>query len=277
MKSREPFPFSVFDSRITPVVVLLIGTLMPSLLSAQSWARDRRGVPTWENDIAFKTDVFTFVRIKYSSYGYYWDKWRIDYPESDLNFSFRLQEMTSLKVDPDSKYLELTDSELFQHPFVYLIEPGELRFSEAEVKALRKYLLGGGFMMVDDFWGEREWFNFYRELKRVFPDREPEELPLSHPIFNCVFPLDEKPQIPNVGLGMESRYHGITWEQPDAKEVHYKGVRDDRDRLMMVICHNTDLGDGWEWEGYNEYYFREFSEKKAYPLGINIVVYALTH
>ena len=278
MKPSQLFPLPILASRVGAAVVLLIGTLMPSLLSAQLWTGDRRGVPNWENDLAFKTDVFTFVRIKYSSYDRYWDgKWRIDYPESDLNFSFRLQEMTSLKVNPDSKYLELTDPELFQHPFVYLIEPGELRFSQSEVKALRKYLLGGGFMMVDDFWGEREWFNFYREIKRVFPDREPEELPLSHPIFNCVFPLDEKPQIPNVGLGMESRYHGITWEQPDAREVHYKGVLDDRDRLMMVICHNTDLGDGWEWEGYNEYYFREFSEKKAYPLGINIVVYALTH
>jgi hypothetical protein len=277
MKPSQPSPPSNLASRVTVAVILLIGTLMPSLLSAQPWRGDRRGVPNWENDHSFKTDVFTFVRIKYRSYGYYWDKWAIDYPESDLNFSFRLQEMTSLKVDPDSKYLELTDPELFQHPFVYLIEPGELRFSQSEVKALRKYLLGGGFMMVDDFWGEQEWSNFYREIKRVFPEREPEELPLSHPIFNCVFPLDEKPQIPNVGLGMESRYHGITWERPDAKEVHYKGVRDDRDRLMMVICHNTDLGDGWEWEGYNEYYFREFSEKKAYPLGINIVVYALTH
>jgi hypothetical protein len=277
MKPRQPFLLAILASRVGAALVLIIGTLIPSTLTSQPWRGDRSGVPNWENDIAFKTDVFTFVRIKFRSYGYYGNKWAIDYPESDLNFSFRLQEMTSLKVNPNSIYLELTDPELFQHPFVYLIEPGELRFSQSEVKALRKYLLGGGFMMVDDFWGEREWFNFYREIKRVFPDREPEELPLSHPIFNCVFPLDEKPQIPNVGLGMQSRYHGITWEQPDAKEVHYKGVADDQGRLMMVICHNTDLGDGWEWEGYNEYYFREFSEKKAYPLGINIVVYALTH
>ena len=241
---------------------------------------DRAGVPLWENDLEFSNDVFTFVRIKYQSVGgrnWRGGKWRIDYPESDLNFSFRLQEMTSLKVDPNGKILELTDPELFNHPFVYLIEPGDLRFTEAEVKSLRTYLLGGGFLMVDDFWGESEWYNFYREIKRVFPNREPQELPLSHPIFNCVFPLDEKPQIPNVGLGMESRFHGITWERWDAQEVHYKGIFDDNNRLMAVICHNTDLGDGWEWEGYNEYFFREFSEKKAYPLGINIVVYALTH
>ena len=266
-----------FSARVAIGLWLALGFLTSTPLSAQAWNGDRRGVPEWQNESGFEKDVFTFVRIKYSSYGYYWNKWAIDYPDSDLNFSFRLQEMTSLNVDPDGMFLELTDPELFQHPFVYLIEPGELRFTEAEVKSLRKYLLGGGFMMVDDFWGESEWRNFYREIKRVFPEREPEELPLSHPIFNCVFQLDEKPQIPNVFLGMQSRYDGVTWEQPDAREVHYKGIRDDQDRLMMVICHNTDLGDGWEWEGSNEYFFREFSEKKAYPLGINIVIYALTH
>lgn len=266
-------------------VICSLVSLLFVTAEAQPWGgrgpRDpRAGVPDWDIEQAFKTDVFTFVRIKYrsTSDGRYWsNKWSIDHPDSDLNFSYRLQEMTSLKVDPDGKTLWLTDPELSHYPFVYLIEPGELRFSKEEVAALRKYLLGGGFMMVDDFWGEDEWYNFYREIKRVFPEREPEELPLSHPIFNCVFPLDEKPQIPNVGLGMESRYHGVTWERWDAKEVHYKGIFDDKNRLMMIICHNTDLGDGWEWEGYNEYFFREFSEKKAYPLGINIVVYALTH
>jgi hypothetical protein len=89
--------------------------------------------------------------------------------------------------------------------------------------------------------------------------------------------LEEKPQIPNVGRGTESQFDGITFERWDAQTPFYKGMWDDKERLMMVICHNTDLGDGWEWEGANQYYFKEFSEKKAYPLGINIVMYALTH
>ncbi len=243
---------------------------------AQRWSRYNRFVPEWTVEPRFRNDVFTFVRIRYSSF---WrSSWDIDHPESDHNFSYRLQELTSLNVDPNGLTLELTDPELSDHPFVYLIEPGTLHFSGAEVAALREYLLGGGFMMVDDFWGYEEWDNFYREMKRVFPDREPEELPLSHPIFHCVFPLEEKPQIPNVGQGMRSRYTGVTWEPVAGGRVpSYRGVFDDRGRMMMVICHNTDLGDGWEWEGANEYFFREFSEKKAYPLGINIVVYALTH
>ena len=103
------------------------------------------------------------------------------------------------------------------------------------------------------------------------------ELPLDHPIFHCVFDLKEKPQVPNVAQGIESEWTHITWERADAKEVHYKAIFDDKNRIMVMICHNTDLGDGWEREGESEYYFHEFSEKKAYPLGINIVFYAMTH
>lgn len=240
---------------------------------------DRQGVPEWTIESRFKHDVFTFVRIKYTSsrYGWGYDKWTIDYPDSDLNFSFRLQQLTSLKVDPNGKILELTDPELFNHPFIYVIEPGDMVLADEEVASLRKYLLNGGFMMVDDFWGEREWRNFYEQIKRVFPEREPTELPVTHPIFSAVFPLKEKPQVPAVGYIWNYLQFGIAYERPDAEEVHYKALFDDKGRMMAIICHNTDLGDGWEREGENEDYFREFSEKKAYPMGINIVFYAMTH
>jgi len=240
---------------------------------------DRRGVPDWEVDPNFKSDVFTFVRIRYSSS---WRRgrgggWATDYPDSDLNFPFRLQQLTSLKVDPRPKILELTDDALFDYPFIYLLEPGALEFSDEEVVALRRYLTNGGFLMVDDFWGEDEWDNFYGEIKRVFPDKEPVELDLKHPIFHCVYDLKEKPQVPSIGVAIRGRSAGITWERWDAKEPHYRAIFDDKGRMMAIICHNTDLGDGWEREGEDEWYFREFSEKKAYPMGINIVFYAMTH
>lgn len=239
---------------------------------------DRRGVPDWKVDEEFKDDVFTFVRVQYSSWGG-WDKWSIDYPDAELNFSWRLQQLTSLHVNPDGRILRLTDPELFSYPFIYIIEPGQLVFSEEEVVALRRYLLHGGFLMVDDFWGSYEWDNFYREIKRVFPDREPTEIPLEHPVFHCVYDLSERPQIPAIGMarrGADGRL--ITWERgPDTREVHYRGLFDDNGRMMAIICHNTDLGDGWEREGEDPWYFKEFSEKKAYPLGINIVFYAMTH
>jgi hypothetical protein len=232
----------------------------------------RNGVPVWENDKTFAADVFTFVRIRYSSYRGSWG-WETDYPDADLNFSYRLQELTSIKADPHGKILRLTDPEVFEFPFIYIIEPGGLYFSEDEVVALRSYLLRGGFLMVDDFWGEREWANFEYEIRRVFPDRKIEEIPLEHEIFNMVYKLDEKPLIPSI----HSYMRGRRTERWDAEEAHYRTIKDDNGRLMMVICHNTDLGDGWEREGVDQGYFREYSERWAYPLGINIITYALTH
>jgi Domain of unknown function (DUF4159) len=269
----------------------------------------RKGVPTWSNDERFQHDVFTFVRVQYNSGGGrgmmfqqpfggmgpmgfqrrgggrgwgggggWGGRWDTDFPDSDLNFSFRLQQLTSLKVNPNPIYLQLTDPELFNYPFLYMIEPGRLSFSPDEVTALRKYLLNGGFMMVDDFWGDRQWQNFYEQIKLVFPEREPEELKLDHEIFHNVYQLKEKPQVPSIhswpGPGSN-----ITWEDhgSGSETVHYRGIFDDKGRMMVIICHNTDLGDGWEREGEDVDYFHEFSEKKSYPMGINIVTYAMTH
>jgi hypothetical protein len=185
--------------------------------------------------------------------------------------------MTSLKVHPVGKTLEITDPALTDHPFIYIVEPGGLVFQDDEVPILRRYLLNGGFLMVDDFWGEAEWENFYGEIKRVFPEREPQELPISHPIFHCIFDLKAKPQIPSIEHALRNQNTGITWEREDAKEPHYRAIFDDKGRIMVMICHNTDLGDGWERERESEWYFHEFSEKKAYPMGINIIFWAMTH
>jgi hypothetical protein len=252
---------------------------------------DRAGVPNWKVDDRFKNDVFTFVRVEYDSHyggggrgrGRGWGRgggWTTDWPDSDLNFSFRLQQLTALKVNPEPITLRLTDEKLFDHPFIYMIEPGGLSFSEEEVVALRRYLLNGGFLMVDDFWGDFQWENFHQEIKRVFPDHEPVELDLSHEIFQCVYRLKERPQVPSIGAAWQGRDQGITWEPyhgGNCRDVHYRAIFDDKNRMMAIICHNTDLGDGWEREGEDPWYFKEFSEKKAYPMGINIVTYAMTH
>lgn len=257
---------------------------------------ERGGVPMWENDPQFEKDVFTFARVIYNEGGGYggydndgfgrgrrrgWGggRWRTDWPDSDNNFSFRLQQLTSMKVNPWPVQVRLTDEELFDYPFIYMIEPGSLYFTDDEVIALRKYLLAGGFLMVDDFWGDSAWENVHQQMKRVFPDREPAELPLEHEIFNIVYRLKEKPQMPAINAAIEGRPWGITWEQHDgdSRTVHYRALFDDKGRMMVIFCHNTDLGDGWEREGEDPWYFKEFAEKKAYPMGINIIVYAMTH
>ena len=254
---------------------------------------DQNSVPTpgWKIEPEFRKDVFTFCRVRYSStrsgrnwYGRGGGDWATDYPDAELNLSWRLMQMTSLRVDPDCRVIDLIDPELFNYPWIYIVEPGRLEFTEEEVPILRKYLLNGGFLMVDDFWGEDQWENLSEQMKRVFPEREPEELSMDHPIFHSVFDLKmakQELQIPNVGDGAAAQYNGgITWERrwgPSAHDVHFKGIFDDKRRMMVFIAHNTDNGDGWEREGESEFYFHEFSEKKAYPLGINVIFYAMTH
>lgn len=240
---------------------------------------DRRGIPNWKTDQKFKYDEFRFVRVKYDSYGRtrWGQKWRIDYPDSDLNFSFRLQQLTSLKVNPNPIFLELTDPKIFDYPFMYLIEPGDIALSMTEAKAMRRYLNNGGFIMVDDFWGDMEWYEFEDAMKMVFPNKSWVELELDHPVFSCVYDLKKKPQCPAIGnYERTGETTDRPWD-PTARDVHYRAYFDDDDRMCMIACFNTDLGDGWEREGESEFYFKRFSEKEAYPMGINIVVYAMTH
>jgi hypothetical protein len=242
---------------------------------------DRDGLPRWDVNPHFKRDVFTFVRLRFHSS--YDDRmgtngrletWATDFPDSDLNLPFRLQQMTSLKVDPDGKRIRITDAALFDYPFVYMLEVGTLVFTEEEVAILRRYLLNGGFLMVDDHWGLAAQRNFREQMARDFPDRPLEDLPLEHPIFHCVFDLRALPQIPGLNEWMARRR---TYEKDDDPQPRYRAIFDDKRRMMLIECANTDLGDGWEREGMNEEFFHLFSEKQAYPMGINIIVYAMTH
>ncbi|MBI3852418.1 MAG: DUF4159 domain-containing protein [Verrucomicrobia bacterium] len=241
------------------------------------------GTPVWTNAPGFEKDVWTFVRIKrgrepYSSGG----PWTTDAPDSDLNLSFRLQQMTSLKTDPNGRFLWLTEKELVDYPFIYMVEPGSLSLTDPEIDALRAYLLNGGFLWLDDFWGEAQWAGMNAVMKRVFPGRSFVELPLDHPIYHCVFEIKSKGQVPNYWLGERSQYdpQHVTWEYHDAEEcieVHHRAIFDDKGRMMVLATHNTDNGDGWEREGEYQYFFEHFSEKIAYPLGINVIFYVMTH
>jgi hypothetical protein len=267
---------------LAAALLLTTGDALFAQRTAREAMQHTDETPVWKNPASFEKDVFTFVRLNYSSQNSrrrHGGQWSTDYPDADLNFSFRLQQMTSMKVDPDCRVLKITDPELFRYPFVYIVEPGRLVFEDEEIPILRRYLLNGGFLMLDDFWGEEEWENMANEMKRVFPERSFVDLPRTHPVFHCVFDLPDNLnlQCPNVDLGTRSQFDGVTWERPDAHDCHIRGISDDKGRLMVIACHNTDNGDGWEREGDNQYYFKEFSEKKSYPLSINIVFYVMTH
>jgi len=257
-------------TRLLAVCLLVTSATLPA---QQPEFGDRRGVPNWEVPAEFEADAFTFARLRPRIH----HRWAVDYPDSDLNFSFRLQQMTSMLVNPNPVVIDTLSPNLQDYPFLYLVEPGTVQLSAREAQVLREYLLNGGFMMLDDFWGQAEWQNTYIQMKRIFPDREPVELELDHPVFNAVFQLEEKPQIPAMEYAIQGRAQGITSQPGGGEEASYYGIFDDEGRMMVIICRDTDLGDGWEREGDNAWFFKEFSEKRAYPMGINIVFHALTN
>lgn len=246
---------------------------------------DRGSVPTWPLRPGFEKDVFTFARVKYSSSRAERSSfaWWTDYPDADLNLSYRLHQLTSVEVNPEPRIVEITDPELFDYPWTFMSGAGNIVLTDEEARTLRKYLLNGGFLMIDDFWGRREWEGVYRAMKEVLPDREPVDLPRSHPLFHCLYNLpDDLPlQTPNVRAAVSNRDTGITWEDGhaggDTQDIHFRAIFDDKGRIMVLICHNTDNGDGWEEEGSDPWYFTEYSEKRVYPLGFNIVFYIMTH
>lgn len=280
------------------VLFSMMWLLVPSVVLAQrGWRGGGRGyfnegaqtarevpqhgyeTPAWTNAPGFEADVVTFTRVRYDhrSRGGGRGGWTTDLPDSDLNLSYRLQQMTAMRVNPDGRILRLSDSELADYPFLYIVEPGSLYLSDEEAKRLREYLLNGGFLWLDDFWGEGEWNNMAEQLRKVFPNRAFVEMPMDHPLYKSVYPIRAKTQVPNVGTGTRSQFTGVTWERRGTEEVHHRAIFDDLGRLMVFATHNTDNGDGWEWEGDNPYYFREFSEKTAYPLAINVLFYTMTH
>jgi hypothetical protein len=245
--------------------------------------------PDWTNTAGFAKDAFSFARVRWTrqtrSRQTWWNGgyWYSDYPDSDLNLSFRIQQLSSIKVNPNGRVIDLTDPELFDYPWIYMVEPGLMRLEEAEVPVLRKYLLNGGFLMADDCWGKPQYGNFEREIKRALPEFEFVDLEMDHPIFHIVYDLKvpkDQLQIPNVLIGRRADVTGVTWESHEGevcRDIHFRAVFDNKNRLLVLGCFNTDNGDGWEREGEDVYFFHRFAENIAYPLGINIIVYSMTH
>lgn len=220
-----------------------------------------------------ETDVFTFVRLKYRGSWRYQGKWDTDWPASDRNFILQLREQTNIVVSSKEKIVDINSEEIFYYPFGYMVDVKRLKFTDAEAKNLRKYLLRGGFILVDDFHGKQAWKQFNKQLKKIFPDREPEDIPISHPIFHCFYQINELMQIPGAGAARKGR----TYERGSSGGRHVKcfGIYDDNHRLMMMINFNTDWGDAWE-HAADSFYPHKLSDM-AFKMGINAVIYSLTH
>ena len=220
-----------------------------------------------------------FVRIKYHysventsiSQDFYGEPWYIDAPAAEQNLSRRLKTATAIHVE-DPIVLSLDDPRLFSYPWIYFVEPGNLKMTDSDVSTLREFLLRGGTATFDDFHGPLEWDNLVSEMKRVFPDREIVDFPKDHPVYSCFYRLDGYPQVAGLGSFMAGR----SWEK-GGYVAHLRTIFDDNGRPMLFINWNTDMGDGWEWSNAEDYPGYIKFTSAAYRMGINEIVYALTH
>lgn len=243
-------------------------------------------VPNWTNATGFEPDVFTFARIRFPSPVPALMGWLNDYPDSDMNLSWRLQELTSMKVDPDGRVLKLNDPALFDFPLIIGAHPGNMDLSEDDVATMRRYLLGGGVFLADDFWSAREWEHFQSEMNRILPGRAWVELPIEHELFHTVFDLKgpmSRLQVPSIHFWArdydpsDPQSRVSTYRGEGSEDMHLRAWLDDNKHIMILAIHNSDTGDGLERESENEEFFHMFSETRAYPLYINILFYLMTH
>ena len=218
---------------------------------------------------------FYFTRAVYSSgMGRGWRRgraWSTDYPKADRQFLVVLRRVTNLDAHGLENAVRLDDPALRRFPFLYAVEVGYMELTEAEAEGLREYLLAGGFLVVDDFWGSREWAAFERNMGKVLPGRPIVEIPRDHPVFRSYYEIDELVQVPAVSNILRS---GRTWER-DGYTPHVRGIFAEDGRLLVAINWNTDLGDAWEWADIPEYPL-EYSTF-AYQMGVNLIVYAMSH
>jgi hypothetical protein len=222
---------------------------------------------------------YSWSRLRYSSsasyggYGYGYGRggnWSRDYPKADRQFLIALRRLTRIQARPTEQVVDLESDEIFNYPWVYAVQVQTWTFTEAEAQRLREYLLKGGFIMVDDFHGATDWEQFMNGMLMVFPDRPVEDLADKDEIFHVLYDLSDRFQVP----GEQYVSTGRTCEKCP-NEAEWRGIRDDRGRVMVAICHNMHLGDAWEWADDPRY--PEKFASMAFRIGINYVMYGMTH
>ncbi len=264
--------------------ILLASLTVPADASAQIWRSEegsysspmRNGLPEARSGFMFCRLWYTTSRSMRSGLG-----WSTDYPAADANFMTRLEELTPTHIsrwkdgDQGIVAVRATDPDLFKCPFLFMTDPGSVTFRQSEIEALRLYLQKGGFLWADDLWGDRASYYFETEMRRIFPEYSWVEITPEHPLFSVLYVVREVPQIPSYQSW--SRSGGQTSEFGAETAIpHIRGIFDEEGRLLILNSFNTDIADGWEREGDVPFFFYTFSPH-AYGLGINILIWAMSH
>lgn len=271
---------------VAAVAVMLIAatTAFAQRGWGRGYGRGEGGIPARFAQAADFDGGFQFCRLMYRQVRSHQRGlgWGTDYPDAEINFSIRLSELTKTAVSrgpgnqPNHFVVQPTDDALFQCPFIIMSDPGSAGFTEQDVTALRSYLLKGGFLWADDYWGPWAWDDFAREIGKVLPPAQYpiQELTPEHPIFKTMFTVSRVPQVPSWQYWSGS---GDTSEMGAySANAHMAAISDARGRVMVLMTHNTDLSDAWEREGQNPEYFLSFSPE-GYAIGLNIALYAMMH
>jgi hypothetical protein len=251
---------------------VLVGNAQPEH-GARRWALYEAEMqdPVDDPPDAWEQTEFAFARLRYRSpYDRrYYAAWGIDANKSDRQFIQGLRRLTRVHARSVEHVVDIDSDEIYDWPWLFVVSGGDWVLSDSQALRLRKYLQRGGFLMVDDFHGEQEWARFMAGMARVLPGAGVVELKDDDPIFHVVYDLKERFQIPGANV-----VHGPGYER-DGVTPHWRALLDDRGRVMVAICFNMDVGDAWEFADDPEY--PEHIASLAYRLGINYVLYALTH
>jgi hypothetical protein len=267
------------------VTTALVAVALAGVASAQFRGRlpEGRGVPPRYPTADFEDGAFTVCKLEYTSVTREPEGagWSTDYPYAGINLMTRLSELTRTPVsldargDPNYWVVTLNDPNLFHCPFLIASDVGTMGLSGAEALNLRDYLLKGGFLWVDDFWGTPAWEQWSAQIHKALPEFKIVDVPAEHALLNGMFRITEIPQVTNIGFWR--RTGGATSERgPDSPRAYFRLIADETGRAMVVMTHNSDIGDSWEREGEDRQFFLQFSPN-GYSLGINVLLYVMTH
>lgn len=259
----------------------MLGILLAALLlsAAQHGSAPRRWQmfehemqdPVDDPPDAWEKTEFAFARLRFRSPmdRRFFSRWGTDANKSERLFMTALRRLTRIHARSVEEIVDIDSDEIYNWPWLYAVAIGDWTLTESQVARLREYFLRGGFLMVDDFHGEREWRDFMSGMERILPGHEVVELPDDHPIFHTVYDLSERFQVSgfNIIRGQPYERGGIV--------PHWRAVLDEQGRVVVAICFNMDLGDAWEWADYPPY--PERLSSLAFRIGVNYIIYAMTH
>ena len=263
--------------RVLLVLILLVFLMGGSLLALQRNPYDQG--PGYISNSGIDKAGFIFARLRYSSsrnymdYGYgfrFGGGWSEDFPKGDRQLMEGTNRLTRVKARPTEEVIEPDNDEMYDYPLLYAVNVGTWIFSKEQAQRLHEYLARGGFFVIDNFHGEADWEHMMAGMREIVANPQWEELTSKDEIFHVLYDLDERFQIP----GYQYIGTGRTYEK-DGFVPHWRAIRDEKGRIMVVICYNMHLGDAWE-HADDPRYPERFSSL-AYRLGINYIIYGMTH